>query len=127
MDEQALPTTDFFKSRFQKNPCGVLFPEKPSQRVTVQVPLKQANWLIKLAPVGRMSALGETNPGLDIVILFHILQYNLSIGTGSIGVLAVVVVIGVAGWYIGSNNDRFLTCDDFKVAGSDQPENCAKV
>lgn len=24
-----------------------------------------------------------------------------------------------------ANNHRFLTCDDFKVAGSDHPENCA--
>lgn len=42
-----------------------------------------------------------------------------------LGGLGVVVVIGIAGFYIGARNDRFLTCDDFKVAGSDQPENCA--
>ncbi|MEB3323635.1 MAG: hypothetical protein VKI81_12500 [Synechococcaceae cyanobacterium] len=41
------------------------------------------------------------------------------------GGLATVVIIAVAGFFIGANNDRFLTCDDFKVAGSDQPENCA--
>lgn len=40
------------------------------------------------------------------------------------GGLAVVVLIAASGYFIGANNDRFLTCDDFKVAGSDQPENC---
>lgn len=42
------------------------------------------------------------------------------------GGLAIVVVIAVAGFVIGANNDRFLTCDDFKVAGSDLPKNCAQ-
>ena len=42
-----------------------------------------------------------------------------------VGGLAVVVIIAVAGFAIGVNNDQFLTCDDFKIAGSDQPENCA--
>jgi hypothetical protein len=42
------------------------------------------------------------------------------------GGLAVVVVIAVSGFYVGANNDRFLTCDDFKIAGSDQPKNCVK-
>ncbi len=42
-----------------------------------------------------------------------------------VGGLSVVVVIGAAGWFIGANNDRFLTCDDFKIAGSDLPDNCA--
>lgn len=43
-----------------------------------------------------------------------------------VGGVGVVVVIGLSGWFIGLRNDRFLTCDDFKVAGSDQPENCAQ-
>jgi len=41
------------------------------------------------------------------------------------GGLTVVVAIAASGYYVGANNDRFLTCDDFKIAGSDQPENCA--
>ena len=44
-----------------------------------------------------------------------------------VGGLAVVVVIAASGYLIGLNNDVFLTCDDFKVAGSDQPENCSPV
>ncbi|MFW2382898.1 MAG: hypothetical protein ACN4GZ_14170 [Acidimicrobiales bacterium] len=39
--------------------------------------------------------------------------------------IAIVVLIAIAGFAVGRNNDAFLTCDDFKVAGSDQPQNCA--
>jgi hypothetical protein len=42
------------------------------------------------------------------------------------GGLAVVVAIAACGWFIGANNDRFLTCEDFKIAGADQPKNCVK-
>jgi hypothetical protein len=38
---------------------------------------------------------------------------------------AVIVVVAVTGFVVGANNDAFLTCDDFKIAGSDQPSNCA--
>ena len=37
-----------------------------------------------------------------------------------------VVLTAAAGFYMGANNDLFLTCDDFKVAGADQPKNCAQ-
>lgn len=40
------------------------------------------------------------------------------------GGLAVVVLVAASGLLIGRNNHWFLTCADFKVAGSDQPENC---
>ena len=40
-------------------------------------------------------------------------------------VIAVVIVVALVGYAVGANNDAFLTCDDFKVAGSDQPANCA--
>lgn len=36
-----------------------------------------------------------------------------------------IVVVAAAGFAVGANNDAFLTCDDFKVAGSDTPSNCA--
>ncbi len=39
--------------------------------------------------------------------------------------VGVVTLVAAAGFVIGSNNDAFLTCDDFKIAGSDQPTNCA--
>ena len=40
-------------------------------------------------------------------------------------VIAVVIVVASAGYAVGANNDAFLICDDFKVAGADQPANCA--
>ncbi len=40
--------------------------------------------------------------------------------------IAVIVFIAVLGFVVGRNHQAFLTCDDFKIAGSDQPENCAK-
>ncbi|MGI9585602.1 MAG: hypothetical protein ACR2N7_08435 [Acidimicrobiia bacterium] len=39
--------------------------------------------------------------------------------------IAVVVLIATVGFIVGKNNDAFLTCNDVKVAGSDQPANCA--
>jgi hypothetical protein len=39
--------------------------------------------------------------------------------------VGILTLVAVAGFVIGSNNDAFLTCDDFKIAGSDQPTNCA--
>lgn len=39
--------------------------------------------------------------------------------------VAVIVLIAVIGFVVGRNNDAFLTCEDFKIAGSDQPANCA--
>ena len=39
-------------------------------------------------------------------------------------IIIAVVVFSVLGAAIGARNDLFLTCDDFKVSGNDQPENC---
>ncbi len=39
--------------------------------------------------------------------------------------VGVIAVVALAGYLVGRHNDRFLVCDDFKVAGSDQPDNCA--
>jgi hypothetical protein len=41
------------------------------------------------------------------------------------GLVITVLLIGFAGYYVGRNNHRFLTCQDFKVSGNDLPENCA--
>lgn len=37
---------------------------------------------------------------------------------------ATVITIGLAGLYVGSGNDRFLTCSDFERIGDYQPDNC---
>jgi len=42
-----------------------------------------------------------------------------------VAAIALVVVIGVLGFYVGSNNERFLTCRDFERIGDYEPEGCA--
>lgn len=42
------------------------------------------------------------------------------------GGVALIVLIGAVSYVAGLNNDRFLTCADFKIAGSDQALNCQK-
>ena len=41
-------------------------------------------------------------------------------------IVALAVVVGVIGFVVGRENDRFLTCADFSVAGSAEPDNCTK-
>ena len=43
----------------------------------------------------------------------------------AIVVVLAVVVSGIS-FVVGRENDRFLTCADFSVAGSAEPDNCAK-
>jgi hypothetical protein len=40
--------------------------------------------------------------------------------------VAVVVVVGAAGFVVGREHPRFLTCSDFAIAGAAEPESCAK-
>ena len=42
-----------------------------------------------------------------------------------VAAVLVVALIAVAAYAVGRNNDRFLQCRDFKVAGADQPTNCS--
>lgn len=41
-----------------------------------------------------------------------------------VAVIAAALVFFLAGLALGTANDRFLTCEDFKVSGADQPANC---
>jgi 4-amino-4-deoxy-L-arabinose transferase-like glycosyltransferase len=41
-----------------------------------------------------------------------------------IAVVVVVASVALVGFLVGHFNDRFLTCQDFKVAGNDEPVNC---
>ena len=41
-------------------------------------------------------------------------------------IVALAVVVSGTGFVVGRENDRFLTCADFSVAGSAEPDNCAK-
>lgn len=66
-------------------------------------------------PYGLMVLAGSLSPELRDVR-----------GRRSVGALAgTVLVVGVAGFLVGRHNDRFLTCEDFKVSGNDLPSNCA--
>lgn len=38
--------------------------------------------------------------------------------------ILTIALIALAGFLVGRNNDVFLLCNDFKVAGSDIPDNC---
>ena len=40
---------------------------------------------------------------------------------------AIAIGVALAGYAIGANHPRFLTCYDFRVSGSDMPENCRQA
>jgi hypothetical protein len=101
-----------------------------------------ALWLLLAAVFTDSTADAATNPVLGpmalvigVVSVPTVLRMLIDLfvpGFGSfadtrlvVGGLVVIALIGVSGLLIGIHNDRFLTCDDFKVAGADQPENCA--
>lgn len=41
-----------------------------------------------------------------------------------LAVIATLVVFALVGFGMGTRNDLFLNCDDFKLSGSDLPPNC---
>jgi hypothetical protein len=41
-------------------------------------------------------------------------------------IVGLVLVVGLIGFVVGRENPRFLSCTDFSIAGSAEPENCAK-
>jgi hypothetical protein len=63
----------------------------------------------------------------------YLLAATVTPGLGSVrggrfvgGLVLIVAIVGVAAFLVGRHNDRFLTCDDFKVSGNDLPANCAQ-
>lgn len=44
-----------------------------------------------------------------------------------VAVWAIAVTIAVAGYVIGTHHPTFLTCYDFKISGSDVPDNCRQA
>jgi hypothetical protein len=42
-----------------------------------------------------------------------------------VAAVVAVVILGILGWYVGSNNNRFVTCRDFVRMGDYVPTNCA--
>jgi len=45
----------------------------------------------------------------------------------SAAIVALVVVVAALGFAAGRNNHRFMTCADFTLAGSSEPENCSRA
>ncbi|MDH3752722.1 MAG: hypothetical protein OEU32_02520 [Acidimicrobiia bacterium] len=39
---------------------------------------------------------------------------------------AMIALVAASGFAVGTNNDAFLTCDDFVIAGSTEPTNCSR-
>jgi hypothetical protein len=44
-----------------------------------------------------------------------------------VALLGILLVTAIAGFVIGKNHPRFLTCENFKVGGHDIPRNCRKA
>jgi hypothetical protein len=44
----------------------------------------------------------------------------------TVAALAIVAVLGIAGFLVGQFNYRFTTCQDYVTAGDNQPDNCHK-
>jgi len=77
-----------------------------------------AGWLALVAAVGALpflgySLIGAINPGfLDLPT------------RNKRAIVFAVLVFTILGIGVGARNDLFLTCEDFKVSGNDQPEGC---
>jgi F420-0:gamma-glutamyl ligase-like protein len=39
-------------------------------------------------------------------------------------VVAVIAAVGLIGFTVGRLNTHFLTCEDFQIAGDDEPKGC---
>jgi hypothetical protein len=44
-----------------------------------------------------------------------------------VALLGIVLVMATAGFVLGKNHPRFLTCENFKIGGHDIPKNCRKA
>lgn len=44
----------------------------------------------------------------------------------TLGIVSLVAVVGLAAFAFGRENHRFMTCEDFIVAGASEPTNCAR-
>ena len=111
------------------------------------------NWVVAIAlaaPLGWFVAAvllaGSTGEAVDrpafvvalsVVLLFsvpvtlrllvHLFTPELTEGRRmTLGVVAVVATVAIIGFVFGRHNHRFMTCEDFTIAGSAEPENCAK-
>lgn len=43
-----------------------------------------------------------------------------------VGMAALALAVAILGLAVGASNDRFMTCQDFAIAGSAEPSNCSR-
>ncbi len=41
--------------------------------------------------------------------------------------ITIAAIVGLIGYFVGSHNYLFLSCDDFKISGNDLPTNCRQT
>lgn len=66
---------------------------------------------------------------LTIRLLLDLFLPDLTASTDRriiVAMVGLVVLVGVIGYATGANNPRFMKCKDFTVAGSSEPDNCAR-
>ena len=44
----------------------------------------------------------------------------------TLAIVSLVAAVGLIGFAVGRENDRFMSCADFAIAGSSEPKNCVK-
>jgi len=77
--------------------------------------------------VGLLAALVSIPTVLKMMVDLFVPQLGPETDLRAVGfAVAMIVAVAIAGFAVGNNNERFLTCEDFKVAGADQPPNCAQ-
>ncbi len=61
-----------------------------------------------------------------LYILVRLIAGDFVALTARLRIALIVTALGVfaVGWYVGNDHPRFMTCDDFALAGEFVPENC---
>jgi hypothetical protein len=72
--------------------------------------------------------IGVTSVPYILLLLARVVVPSLEIvhGRRLAALVLVTALVAAGGWLTGYHNDRFMTCNDFKVAGQDLPGNCRR-
>ncbi len=86
----------------------------------IQAQVDWAEWILTVA------ILAMTLPYLVYVLVMVAVPdiESLTQPKLRVAVWAIAIAIALAGYAIGANHPRFLSCYDFKVSGSNVPDNC---
>lgn len=117
--------------------AGYLFPDPELERAW------RFRWMLALPSIWLVTDLLSVGTGETITTILLVLSVvtlpmalyliaELMVGDffnltrrSRVALIALVLVIFLVGLYVGTGNDRFLTCEDFERSGDFQPENCA--